>query len=122
MLPGSPYGDLADFTLRYAPEGLLVYLEVAEAEAVAAARMLHHLRQAGWFDRANGVLVGRSACPASGAFSQHDALIHALGDLSLSVLYDVDLGHIPPQLAIINGALTTVTLTSATATLVQHLV
>jgi muramoyltetrapeptide carboxypeptidase len=122
MLPGSRYGDVADFAARHAPEGLLVYVEVAEAEAVTAARMLHHLRLAGWFDRANAVLVGRSAGPPSGDFSQHDALVHALGDLSVPVVYDVDIGHIPPQLAIVNGALGTVELTPETATLVQHLV
>jgi muramoyltetrapeptide carboxypeptidase len=122
MLPGSPYGDIADFAARHAPEGLLIYVEVAEAEAVTAARMLHHLRLAGWFDRANAVLVGRAAGLSSGPFSQHDALVHALGDLPVPVLYDVDLGHIPPQLAIVNGALATVELTQATTTLVQRLI
>ncbi|MGH3875062.1 MAG: S66 family peptidase [Pseudonocardiaceae bacterium] len=122
MLPGSPYGDVADFAARHAPEGLLVYLEVAESDAVTAARMLHHLRLAGWFDRANAVLVGRSAGPPAGHFSQHDALGHALGDLPVPVLYDVDLGHVPPQLAIVNGALATVEFTPATATLVQRLI
>lgn len=122
MLPGSAYGDIAEFAERHAREGLLVYVEVAEADAVTVARMLHHLRLAGWFDRANAVLVGRSAGPPSGDFSQQDALMHAFGDLSVPVLYDLDLGHIPPQLAIVNGALATVELTSATATLVQHLI
>ena len=122
MLPGSPYGDVTDFAARHAPEGLLLYIEVAESEAVMAARMLHHLRLAGWFDRANAVLVGRSAGPPSGEFSQHDALVHALGDLSVPVLYDLDLGHIPPQLAIINGALGALELTPTTASLVQHLI
>ncbi|MGH3785023.1 MAG: S66 family peptidase [Pseudonocardiaceae bacterium] len=122
MLPGSPYGDVAGFAVRYASEGLLVYIEVAEADAVTAARMLHHLRLAGWFDRANAVLIGRSAGPPSGHFSQHDALMHALGDLPVPVLYDLDLGHVPPQLAIVNGALGTVELTPATATFLQHLI
>ena len=122
MLPGSPYGDVADFTARHAREGLLVYVEVAEADALTAARMLHHLRLAGWFDRANAVLVGRAAGLSSGQFSQHDALVHALGDLSVPVLYDVDLGHIPPQLAIVNGALGTVELTQTNTTLAQHLI
>jgi muramoyltetrapeptide carboxypeptidase LdcA involved in peptidoglycan recycling len=122
MLPGSPYGDVADFAARHAREGLLVYVEVAEADAVTVARMLHHLRLAGWFDRANAVLVGRSAGPSAGDFSQHDALVHALGDLLVPVLYDVDLGHIPPQLTIVNGALATVELTPTTATLVQRLI
>src|SRR5205807_10422376 len=83
MLPGSRYGDVADFAARHAPEGLVVYVEVAEAQAVTAARMLHHLGLAGWFDCANAVLVGRSAGPPSGDFSQYDALVHALGDLSV---------------------------------------
>jgi muramoyltetrapeptide carboxypeptidase LdcA involved in peptidoglycan recycling len=47
--------------------------------------------------------------------------MHALGDLSIPVLYDLDLGHIPPQLAIVNGALADIELTYATASLVQHL-
>jgi muramoyltetrapeptide carboxypeptidase len=119
MLPGTPYGDVAGFVLEHAPEGLLFYVEVAEAEAVAAARMLHHLRLAGWFGHANAVLVGRSAGPPSGHFSQHDALVHALGELPIPVLYD--LGHIPPQLAIVNGAVGTVELTPAAATFVQCL-
>jgi LD-carboxypeptidase C-terminal domain len=86
MLPGSRYGDVADFAARRAPEGLVVYVEVAEAEAVTAARMLHHLGLAGWFDCANAVLVGRSAGPPSGDFSQPDALVHALGDLLVPVV------------------------------------
>jgi muramoyltetrapeptide carboxypeptidase LdcA involved in peptidoglycan recycling len=122
MLPGSPYGDLAGFAERHAPEGLLVYVESSEADAPTAARMLHHLRQAGWFDHANAVLIGRSVGPESGSFTQHDALMHALGDLSVPVLHDVDLGHIRPQLAIVNGALATVELTPVSATLIQHLV
>lgn len=44
------------------------------------------------------------------------------GPRSVPVLYDVDLGHIPPQLAIVNGALATVELTQATTTLVQRLI
>jgi muramoyltetrapeptide carboxypeptidase len=35
----------------------------------------------------------------------HDALESALGDLSIPVLYDVDIGHVPPQLSLVNGAM-----------------
>lgn len=48
--------------------------------------------------------------------------LHALGDQPVPVLYDLDIRHIPPQLAIINGALATVELTPAAATLVQRLI
>jgi len=118
MLPGTPYGDLSAF----ARDDLLVYLEVAEAGAFTAARMLHHLRLAGWFDRATGVLVGRTSAPGSRDYSQLDAVQDALGTLDVPVLYDLDLGHVPPQLALVNGAPTEVTLDrSGVGTLVQHL-
>ena len=123
MLPGTPYGDVGAFADRYAPEGLLVYLEVSDAPAAEVSRMLHHLRYAGWFDRVNAVLVGRTPAPPTDGFTQLDALRHALGGLPAPVVHEVDLGHVPPQLALVNGALATVELAgSARGTLVQQLV
>lgn len=122
MLPGTPYGDVAGFADRHAPEGLLVYVEVAEVDAFTAGRMLHHLRLAGWFDRANAVLVGRTSAPGSPGFTQLDAVRDALGPLDVPVLYDLDIGHVPPQLALVNGALADITLADGVGTLVQHLV
>jgi len=121
MLPGTPFGDVAGFARRYAPEGLIVYLEVAESSALAAARLLHHLRLAGWLDASNAVLIGRSGAPDDRRFTQLDALEASLGDLAVPVLYDVDFGHVPPQLALVNGALATVELDGTTGSLVQHL-
>jgi muramoyltetrapeptide carboxypeptidase LdcA involved in peptidoglycan recycling len=123
MLPGTPYGDVDGFATRFAPEGLLVYLEVSDAPAAEVSRMLHHLRFAGWFERATGVLVGRTPAPATEGFSQADALHHALGDLPVPVVHEVDIGHVPPQMSLVNGALATVELTGGSrGTLVQQLV
>ena len=47
--------------------------------------------------------AGRPAARHHG-FSQLDALHHALDGLPVPVLYDVDIGHVPPQLALVNGA------------------
>ncbi len=121
MLTGSAYGDVPGFAARHAPEGLLLYVEVAESDPLTAARMLHGLRLAGWFDAANAVLVGRPAGPGSAGFAQVDALEHALGDLAVPVLYDLDIGHVPPQLAVVNGSRATVELTASSATLAQQL-
>ncbi|HET9945717.1 MAG TPA: LD-carboxypeptidase, partial [Actinomycetes bacterium] len=123
MLPGTPYGDVGAFADRHAPEGLLVYLEACDAPAAEVSRMLHHLRYAGWFDRATGVLIGRTPAPPTDGFTQLDALHHALGDLTVPVVFDVDVGHLPPQMSLVNGALATVELTgSGRGTLVQQLV
>lgn len=108
LLAGSRYGDVPGFARACAPEGLVVHLEVAESSALTACRLLHALRLAGWFDAATCVLLGRTSGPDSGGFSQRDAVRSALGDLDVPVLLDVDLGHVPPQLALVDGALATV--------------
>lgn len=107
-LTGSRSGGVPRFAREHAPEGLVVHLEVAESGALDACRLLHGLRLAGWFDTATCVLLGRTAAPASGTFTQHDAVRSALGDLEVPVLLDVDLGHVPPQLSLVDGALAVV--------------
>lgn len=107
MLPGSRYGDLPGFATRHAPEGLVVYLEVAEENPYAAARMFMHLRLAGWFEHANAVLIGRPAANDHDDFSQLDAVRFALGDLGIPVVTGLDVGHVAPQWPVVNGALGT---------------
>ncbi|MBA3797721.1 MAG: LD-carboxypeptidase [Geodermatophilaceae bacterium] len=121
MLAGTVYADLAAFTRAHAPEGLIVYVEAAENGAFTIARDLWRMRLAGWFDRANAVLVGRTAAPDAPGFTQSDAVRSALGDLDLPVVVDVDLGHVPPQLVLVNGAMTDLTVAGATKTITQHL-
>ncbi|ARJ03862.1 hypothetical protein GCM10010988_25270 [Cnuibacter physcomitrellae] len=122
LLAGTPYGDVPGFARRYAPEGTIVYLEAAESGSIAVLRMLTSLRLAGWFDDANGILIGRTEGAAVPELSQEDAVRRALGDLDLPVILDVDTGHQPPQLPLVNGALAEVRLDGAAGTIVQHLI
>lgn len=109
MLPGTPYGDVERFARDYAPEGLLFYLEVCEEPAPGACRMLHHMKLAGWFKHANAILVGRTLAPNAHNFTQHEAMVDALGNLGVPIIYDMDIGHVPPQAILVNGALATMT-------------
>jgi muramoyltetrapeptide carboxypeptidase len=118
---GTPYGDVTSFAQVNAPEGLIVYLEFAESNAYEAARTLHHFRLAGWFERANAVLIGRSAGPDADGFTQDDAVIDALSGLSIPVIYNVDIGHRPPQMLLVNGATATVSFGSQGNAVTQHL-
>lgn len=76
----------------------------------------------GWLDAAAAMLIGRTGAPDSSGFTQLDALESALAGLAVPMVYDVDLGHVPPQLALVNGALATVELDGRTGTLVRQLV
>ncbi len=121
MLPGSPYGDVNRFAEEYAPEGLLVYLEICEEKAPMACRLLHHLKLAGWFKHANGILVGRTQAPDAENFTQLDAIKDALGDLGIPVIYDMDIGHVPPQLLLVNGSVAKVRVSKEENSIVQTL-
>lgn len=121
ILAGTGYGDLRSFVSNHAPEGLIVYVEAAENPAFTIARDLWRMRLAGWFDHANAIMVGRTRAPDAEGFSQRDAVRSALGDLDVPVVLDVDCGHLPPHLALINGALTELTVAETIQTLTQHL-
>ena len=118
-LAGTAYGDVAAFGRAAGPT--VVYLEAAEDGALSVARHLWALRLAGWFDAASGVLIGRTSAPDADGFTQEDAARSALGDLGVPVVLDVDCGHVPPQLSLVNGALAEVVVDGREQTLRQTL-
>ncbi|WP_241987878.1 LD-carboxypeptidase [Cryobacterium sp. TMT1-66-1] len=83
----------------------LVYIEAAGDEATAICRYLHGMRLAGFFDGAAAVLVGRTGAKDSPTLTQLEAGLDALGTLGLPIIGNVECGHVPPQLPIVNGAL-----------------
>ena len=108
VLSGTPYGDVPGFAREHCPEGTIVYLEACEDDAFTVCRRLHGLRHAGWFDAASAVLIGRTAAPDCETLTQREAVLDALGDLGLPIVLDLEIGHVPPHLPLVNGALATV--------------
>ena len=107
-LAGTPYGDVPGLRQRAGADGLLLHLENAEMRPCELARALLALRLHGWFDGLQGVLIGRHAATdaaAADALDLRGAVELALGDLDCPVLIDLDIGHQPPQLSLVNGAL-----------------
>lgn len=106
-IAGTPYGDVAAFGREHASDGLIVYVEAAGDEAATICRNLHGLRLAGWFDHARAVLVGRTHAPDHPPqLTQREAVLDALGRLGIPpIVFDVEIGHVPPHLPLVNGAL-----------------
>lgn len=120
-LAGTPYGDVAAFGRQHAEDGLIVYLEAAEDNAATICRNLHGLRLAGWFEHARAVLIGRTNAPDSAEMTQREAVLDALGPLDLPVVFDLEIGHVPPHLPLVNGALATVTVDGGIHEILQEL-
>ncbi len=104
----------------HADEGLIVYLEVCEHGAYDVARSLHALRLAGWFEHANGVLIGRTSAPDMDKMTQHEAVADALGMLDVPVVLDADIGHTQPFLPLVNGAPARVAVSDGVGVVTQH--
>ncbi|MFG3408349.1 S66 peptidase family protein [Streptomyces sp. NPDC048142] len=120
-LAGTPYLDASAFARTHAPEGLLVYVEASGDDAFAICRNLHGMRLAGFFDAANAVLVGRTSAPDMASLTQRQAVLDALGPLNVPIVADVECGHVPPFLPLVNGARARVVHTSTRSELTQTL-
>ncbi|SDI18374.1 Muramoyltetrapeptide carboxypeptidase LdcA (peptidoglycan recycling) [Paraburkholderia phenazinium] len=123
-LTGTRFGNVPGFVEAAGGEGALLYLENAELKPGKLARALVGLRLCGWFDGVSAVLMGRNAVAddeGSDGLRYVDALQSELGDLPCPVIYDMDIGHVPPQLSLVNGALARVSVGDGGGTVEQWL-
>jgi muramoyltetrapeptide carboxypeptidase len=120
-LAGTPAGDVARFGDEYAEDGLIVYVEAAGADAYAVCRALHGMRLGGFFDHARAILVGATEAPSTLTMTQEQAVLDALGDCGVPIISGAGCGHIPPYLAVVNGARGRLSFGQGAATLTQTL-
>ncbi|RKF20328.1 LD-carboxypeptidase [Alginatibacterium sediminis] len=120
---GTQYLDLESLASRY-PEGIILYLENAEMSPAELARTIVSMKMRSVFDSINALVLGRSAVSDSDLeddLRYLDVLQGHLSELKIPILIDVDIGHVPPNLTLINGAFARFELASE-ALVAQHLI
>lgn len=119
---GTRFADISSFLSKYQNDGFIWTLESCEMNSGDIYRVLWQMREAGWFAYCKGVLFGRpdGYCEIQD-FTLQDALEQGLGCLDVPVLFDADIGHIPPQIQIINGSCGQVTFKDGFATILQKM-
>jgi muramoyltetrapeptide carboxypeptidase len=121
-LIGTPYGDLEHFQKQIIKDEPIVwYLENCELNAVDLRRSLVQMKLAGWFRNCSGLLFGRSGAnqPVEG-YTAEDMYEELAEELQIPVVYEVDCGHVPPQIIFINGAYAEIEVQAGKGTVVQH--
>ncbi|MCU7558463.1 S66 family peptidase [Macrococcus capreoli] len=105
-LVGTPYGDVTQFRDDYLEgEPVIWYLENCELSPADFRRSLVQLKYAGWFDNCAGILFGRTPVNFdSNGYTIEDVYQDLFNDLEIPIIYDIDCGHQPPQITLINGA------------------
>ena len=124
-LVGTPYGKIDHFKETFHNDGVIIYLENCELSPCAMTRALHQMRLANWFDGINGIIIGRTQATAveePNSLSHFEALSNCLKDLKVPVVYDADIGHMPPNMTLINGSFAELSLNEGKAILTQHLI
>lgn len=105
-LIGTHYGNVQAFRSQHtAAEPIVWYLENCELSVADLKRSLTQMKYAGWFDECSGIMFGRS--PANTAVDDYtvDKMYKELAhELNIPIVYDIDCGHVPPQITFINGA------------------
>ncbi|MCR6105648.1 LD-carboxypeptidase [Salipaludibacillus agaradhaerens] len=109
-LMGTPYGDVNKFVNNYIPsKNIIWFFENCELSLPQLHRTLIQMKLAGWFDHCNGIMFGRSSAQkVEGDYELIDLYRTLSTELAIPILYDIDCGHLPPQLTLVNGAFATI--------------
>jgi muramoyltetrapeptide carboxypeptidase len=122
-LIGTPYGNVMEFQQKHLKnEPILWYMENCEMSATDFHRTLLQMQQSGWFEHASGIIFGRTdAGQEVGGFKTLDALERLAETTRLPIIYDADIGHVPPQLTFVNGAYAEIKVAEGKGEMTMHL-
>lgn len=103
-LCGTKYDNVSNFINKHT--GIIWYLEACDLSPIGIRRALFQLKEAGWFRKVKGFLIGRPLCDNAELFGvdKYTAVIDVLESFNVPILMDVDLGHFAPSMPIKNGA------------------
>lgn len=118
-LVGTRFGDVPRFIREHRAEGVILFLENCELTPPQLTRALTQMRLTGWLDGLSAVLFGRSAAKETSSAAQEAVLRRVLEGLPVPVVHDADVGHMPPQWTLVEGALATLHVEHGTGTIHQ---
>lgn len=103
---GTRFDKTKNFLEKYKDDGFIWYFDIFDLSSEDITRALWQLKEAGWFKYIKGILFGRLINEKSYYnISFIDVLKTFADEYKIPILYDVDIGHVPPRMTIINGAL-----------------
>ena len=103
-LPGTKYDHTKDFIDRYNNDKIIWYFDIFSLTAEDFYLTLFQLKEAGWFERIEGVIVGRVMYPNNyTSMTYEKALKEIFKDIP--IILDADIGHVAPKMTLINGSI-----------------
>ena len=105
-LIGTKYDFVNQYIEKYKYDGIVWFLEVYEMSSSQVMRNLWQMKSAGYFENCRGIIFGRPLFVREDyGVKFYEAVLGALKDLNIPIIYDVDIGHVAPQMSVVNGAI-----------------
>ena len=106
FLQGTGYDCTEEFIEKYKEDGIIWYLESYDLSGEIIMMFMWKLKECGWFKYTKGVMLVRPLFYKDFTGTDYEeAIMYALGDLDVPVIFDCDFGHRGPRMTMINGAL-----------------
>lgn len=107
---GTKYDNVKSYIERHKKDGIIWFLEAFEMSTPGLLRLLWQMKNAGYFKNCNGIIFGRPLFIRNDYdITFNETVKDVLGDLNIPIICDADIGHVSPQLAIVNGAILEIT-------------
>lgn len=121
-LVGTRHDGTKKFLRKHSGEGVVWVFESFATSSAGLTRTLWQLREAGWFEQAKGFVFGRPVFfTEEYGTSYEEAVLEAIGDLRLPILFGADFGHCPPRMTLFLGAKSEWSCQNGAGEVVQHL-
>ncbi len=106
-LVGTEYDKINEFNEKY--DDILWFFESCDMTSIEVYRRLLQMKYAGWFKNAKAFLFGRPLNQTLMFDKDYNSyVIDALKDLDKDIIFDLDIGHVKPQIPIIVGSMCTI--------------
>lgn len=105
-LIGTKYDKVKEYIQKYKNDGIIWFLECFESSTPGLYRTLWQMKNAGYFENCKGIIFGRPLIIRTEyEMSYYDVTKDILSDTNIPVIMDCDIGHLAPQIPIVNGAI-----------------
>ena len=105
-LIGTKYDKVCEYVENYKDDGIVWFFDIYEMSTPQVFCHLWQMKNAGYFENCKGIIFGRPIFLREDYdLSLQDVIKDAIGDLDLPIVLDADVGHVPPQIPIVNGAI-----------------
>lgn len=109
-LIGTRFDNVKNYVNKYAKDGIIWFLECFEMNTPQLARNIWKMKNAGYFEHCNGIIFGRSFIMREDyGLNENQAILSILENENIPIITGADIGHVPPQLAVVNGAMVKIT-------------